>query len=115
MKILKIDQHAGFKSGSSLQGYMQASYDELVKKFGEPTLKAERDGGYDKVWTEWTLEFEVEDEEGDVDYIYATIYDWKEKSPEDSRSGQYRWHIGGFSWAAEDAVGTAFNDEVTYA
>ena len=115
MKIININNDVTFKAGSSLQGYMSASYDELVAKFGEPTYKAEKQGDFDKVWTEWVLEFEVE-EDGETDYIYATIYDWKESSPEASRTGkQYRWHIGGFSWAAEDAVGTAFNEEKQYA
>lgn len=105
MKILNITE-SNRQSGSCLQGYMTASYDELVEKFGEP-YKAEQQGGFDKVWTEWNLCFET-----DEGYVDATIYDWKENGPEASRHGQYRWHIGGFDWKAEDAVGTAFNMEV---
>lgn len=112
MKILRVDNEAGI-SGTSLQGHFAASYDELVKVFGEPT-KYEETGGYDKVWTEWSLEFEVQDEDDPDDsyYVKATIYDWKESSPYDSRSGQYRWHIGGNDWRAEDAIGTYFNQHV---
>lgn len=116
MKIISIDTDLepirnSYVSGTSLQGHFTASYDELVQVFGEPK-KYEETGGYDKVWTEWVVEFETEDEDGDTEYVTATIYDWKENGPYDSRSGQYRWHIGGRDWKAEDAVGTYFNQEL---
>ena len=102
-------EHTTAKSGTHLQGHFTATYDELVKAFGEPTYMAERDGGFDKVWTEWNLEFRVPDEDGDFDYVVATIYDWKEESPYNSRTGKpYTWHIGGFDWRAEQAVGDVF-------
>ena len=104
MKIYNVEK-TNMKSGSCLQGYMTATYDELVDKFGEP-YKAEQEGGFDKVWTEWNLMFDT-----DEGLVYATIYDWKENGPENSRSGSYRWHIGGMDWKAEDAIGTAFNDK----
>ena len=40
----------------------------------------------------------------DFDYVTATIYDWKEQS---TPMGQYRWHIGGNSHDAVEAVETA--------
>ena len=102
-------EHTNAKAGTHLQGHFTATYDELVAAFGEPTYMAERDGGFDKVWTEWNLEFRVPDEDGDFDYVTATIYDWKEESPFTSRSGKaYTWHIGGFDWRAEQAVGDVF-------
>jgi len=96
--------HTTAKSGTHLQGHFTATYDELVEAFGEATYMAERDGGFDKVWTEWTLEFE---HKGDT--VNATIYDWKEDSPYTSRNGKtYEWHIGGFDYRAEEAVGDVF-------
>ena len=89
MDIKLIDTEATV-GGTSLQGYIKTTYDEIVEVFGEPRYT----GGDDKVTTEWDLEFEVDDE-----YVVATIYDWKlGKTP----FGEYRWHIGGhFAFAAE--------------
>lgn len=101
-------EHVDFKAGSSLQGHFRATYDELVKAFGEPTYRAEQDGGFDKVWTEWRLEFA----NGRKEPVYATIYDWKEDSPFTSRTGLYTWHIGGFDYRAEVCVGNVFEDSV---
>lgn len=109
MKIKNISK-TGFQAGSHLQGHFTATYNELVKVFGEPSYKGEEQGGFDKVWTEWELSFDTDEGE-----VYATIYDWKEDSPNASRTGPYRWHIGGFDWKAEDAVGTAFNQEMSHA
>ena len=77
-------------SGSSLKGTILATYDALVEAFGEPNMLNAEPSGDDKVHNEWGIEFE----DGD-DYVYATIYDWKELSPTDSHYGEYRWHIGG--------------------
>ena len=89
MDIKLIDTEATV-GGTSLQGYIKTTYDDLVEVFGEPRYT----GGDDKVTTEWDLEFEVDDE-----YVVATIYDWKlDKTP----FGEYRWHIGGhFAFAAD--------------
>ena len=79
-------------NGTSLQGYVNAYYHQLVEKFGEPDY---RNG--DKTTVEWCLEFE--------DGTVATIYDWKEY---DTPTGMYAWHIGGRSksavWAVMDAM-----------
>ena len=91
----------GDANGTSLQGHITATYDELTSAFGEPTYCAERDGGFDKVWTEWTLTFE--------DGTVACIYDWKESSPFTSRTNTvYKWNIGGKDWRAEELVGDVF-------
>lgn len=118
MNVLGFELDDGAANGTSLQGTFTATYDELVKVFGEPNYKAERDGGFDKVWTQWEIEFKVQDEDDpeDFDYVVATIYDWKESSPLNSRDGTaYRWHVGGKDWRAEDAVGTVFNKGVSNA
>ena len=94
-----IDKDASI-TGTSLQGYIEATYDDLVKAFGKPSYDSTEDGESDKVHTQWALEFE--NEEGDL--IVATIYDWKEDSAYNSRVGKYRWHIGGNSYDAVEAV-----------
>tara|TARA_E500000081_G_scaffold145882_1_gene168269 strand:+ start:1554 stop:1886 length:333 start_codon:yes stop_codon:yes gene_type:complete len=94
-----IDKDANI-TGTSLQGHIEADFDDLVKAFGKPTYDSIEDGPSDKVHTQWALEFEDEDE----NLVVATIYDWKEDSPHTSRVGKYRWHIGGNSYDAVSAV-----------
>jgi hypothetical protein len=92
---------------TSLQGYVAATYDELVDVFGEPDYKSPGpDTEYwseDKVETEW--------EWVDEDYGKITIYDWKQfDGGRTSRSGMpYRWHIGGRSREAVDFVANRLN------
>ena len=75
--------------GTSLQGYVEANYLELVAAFGEPHYK---DG--DKTTAEWAFELELVDpDSGDEYTTTVTIYDWKMGS---TPMGQYQWHIGGF-------------------
>ena len=94
-----IDKDASI-TGTSLQGYIEADYEDLVKAFGEPTFDSTRGDEGDKVHTQWALEFE--DEEDNL--VVATIYDWKEDSAYNSRVGKYKWHIGGNSYDAVEAV-----------
>ena len=98
--MYKLDNNDAMINGTSLQGHIEATYDDLVKAYGEPAFDSTRDGESDKVHTEWALEFQ--NEVGD--YITATIYDWKEDSAYNSRVGKYRWHIGGNSYEAVEAV-----------
>jgi hypothetical protein len=65
-------------NGTSLQGYVQATYAQLVERFGQP------EGGGDKTTVEWMLKFE--------DGTVATIYDWK---VDETPTYMYNWHIGG--------------------
>jgi hypothetical protein len=78
-------------NGTSLQGYVQAYYHQLVEVFGEP------EAGGDKTTVEWCLSFE--------DGTVATIYDWKEYH---TPMGPYDWHIGGKSQKAVDRVTRTF-------
>ena len=48
-------------SGTSLQGKIFASYNDLVRMFGEPMFE----GIGDKTTTEWVIEYQVSDGEGD--------------------------------------------------
>ena len=74
-------------NGTSLKGYVTATYAELVARFGEP----ERGG--DKTTAEWALAFE--------DGTVATIYDWKEY---ETPMGEYNWHVGGANFMASVLV-----------
>ena len=59
-------------NGSSLMGYVTATYGELVGLFGEPNCPPG-----DKTWNSWDISFTVfEDDEGeDHQDIYASIYE----------------------------------------
>ena len=83
-------------NGTSLQGYVTATYDQLVERFGEP------EGGGDKTTVEWCLAFE--------DGTIATIYDWKEY---ETPMYAYDWHIGGKSNTAVTRVKQAFKQGAT--
>jgi hypothetical protein len=83
-------------NGTSLQGYVQAHYHQLVAVFGEP------DGGGDKTTVEWVLQF--------ADGTVATIYDWKES---ETPMGLYRWHIGGRNSTAVSRVTSTFKQGAT--
>ena len=113
-KILEIDNdESNFTNGSSLQGYINESYYTLVEVFGEPTYS--QPSGDGKVNTEWVLRFKVIEKDAtdpdDWEIIHATIYDWKEQGPEVARQAtQYRWHIGGKDYMAEDVVSQAIKE-----
>ena len=86
--------------GTSYQGVINTTYDEIVEKFGEPTYTDA--SPYEKVNAQWSLQFDVPTEDGeDYDYVTATIYNWKMGYiPTD----KYEWHIGGFDFEAVDLV-----------
>jgi len=70
--------------GTSLQGYMDMTYEELVLHFGEPSFF--NPGTDEKTQAEWIL---------DYDGTIITIYDYKEYGV-DVRAVT-DWHIGGKS------------------
>ena len=77
-------------TGTSLQGYVNAAYEELVALFNENL------GPSDKVFNEFRGEISVYSPEEKCHDIYTvTLYDWKEDSPLTARTGTYRWHVGG--------------------
>ena len=75
---------------------IKASYDDIVKVFGEPAFTGEGD----KVQAEW---------EGTIDGKVFTIYDYKEEQPAVSVTN---WHVGGKEKATTDAVLAHFNQEM---
>lgn len=79
---------------TSLQGYIIADYDTLVKTFGQPTIGPDTPSADDKTTCEWNLTLGGET---------VNIYDWKEYTGVTPR-GTYEWHIGGRSRAAVEAA-----------
>jgi hypothetical protein len=81
-------ENIDFGYGTSLVGYVDATYEDLCRAFGEPTLYG---SGDDKVDFEWKLRFE--------DGVCATIYNWKDyDGGYRCRNGEvYNWHIGGYN------------------
>ena len=105
MKIISVENSETVSiTGTSLLGRIKTTYDELVKKFGEPTFTKG-----DKVTAEWDLSFTCLDEDGDEDYVTATIYDW---NMDVTPIGEHNWNIGGVRGKnAVDAVYTAMEIE----
>ena len=109
MKLISVNANPNL---TSLQGYIECSYNELCKLFGRP-FKYEGD----KVTTEWNLTIRDDD---DISHTII-IYDWKEAKPP---RGIYNWHIGGHNKAAarvlhdfseqENLKETAWLDKHTY-
>lgn len=87
---------------SHLQGYIEITYDEIVKKLGEPILQ--EDG--DKSDAEWNICFT---DTGTV----ATIYNWKDGKNYLGADGDIPevitdWHIGGLEHIAVNLVNELF-------
>ena len=83
-------------NGTSLQGYITATYADLVERFGEPEC------GGDKTTVEWMLKF--------ADGTVATIYDWK---LDETPTYMYNWHIGGKNNTAVTRVTSTFKQGAT--
>ncbi len=95
--VLK-DNDRSWEWGTSLMGYLTASYDKLVFAFGEPTNTTP--SGDDKVTCEWQIRFK--------DGTCATIYDWKEYGR--SYKKVTDWHIGGMNQRAVNYVKDVYED-----
>ena len=82
IKVLSIEN--ADESGTSLQGYINATYSQLLDALGKPTY--DEPSGDDKVQVEWVVEFE-----GDI----FTIYDWKTGSREYTENELKTFNVGG--------------------
>lgn len=104
----KIKSRSAFVS-TSLQGYLTASYADLVKVFGHPQLTETTGDG--KVDLEWELQVEDSDHNAIRPF---TIYNWKDYDGgyEAMSNPEYRWHIGGTSGIVSAYVSEYFNKEV---
>ena len=86
-----------FTDGTSLQGYVRITYQQLVERLG----KSIKFKDFDKVPEEWVV----------IDRgVTATIYVYKvTKAPKE----EYWWHVGGHSTRALDVVRELFpNNEI---
>ena len=77
--------------GTYLRGYIKATYEQLLKTFGEPH---DPNGDNYKTDVEWAFEF--------ADGTIATLYNWKNGKNYLGAEGLelndiYEWHVGGFS------------------
>ena len=78
--------------GTYLQGYVKATYEQLLKAFGSPHM--DQCDNY-KTDVEWAFKFS--------DGTIATLYNWKNgKNYLGEAEGLelddiYEWHVGGFS------------------
>ena len=77
--------------GTSLQGYIKASYEQLLKAFGPPNPRL--CDNY-KTDVEWAFEF--------ADGTVATLYNWKNGKNYNGDEGLelndiYEWNVGGRS------------------
>ena len=101
--ITDIENSQSIKTnGSSLVGYVEATYEELIKAFGEPTYG--EPSADEKVQKEWNLEFET----ADGNLTVATIYDYCAGERGYLEPG-YRWHVGGYKYDALELVEEALS------
>ena len=101
MTFITHNQESININGTSLQGEIDASYQELCDLFGAPT----GGDGY-KTDAEWEVKFS--------DGTIATIYNWKNGKNYEGENGQAveqirDWHIGGHSAQAETNVQIALD------
>lgn len=80
--------------GSHFLGYIETSYDKLVKLFGEPYIIPDPD----KQLLDWNIK--------DNKHNILEIYDYKSGLNLDvlKRLKSYKWHIGGLSHEAADKL-----------
>ena len=104
----EIKERTSFVS-TSLQGYIEASYADLVKVFGHP--QCTESSGDGKVDIEWELK--IVDKDFDTTYP-ITIYNWKDYDGGYTAmsSETYNWHIGGNAAIVSAYVKEYFDKEV---
>ena len=81
-KVLSIED--ADESGTFLQGYINATYSQLLEALGEPTYN--EPSGDNKTQVKWVVEFK-----GDI----FTIYDWKTYSREYTENELKTFNVGG--------------------
>ena len=89
-KVLSIEN--ANETGTSLQGYINATYSQLLEVLGKPTY--DEPSGDDKVQLEWVIEFK-----GNI----FTIYDWKTGSREYTENELTEFNVGGTT-SADDFI-----------
>lgn len=86
-KAVRGMRRGGESSGSSLNGIVRTTYQQLVDTFGEPAWGPNEESGDGKVTCYWDITF------GDKNRTYASIYDWK--TSDGTPMHEYEWHVGG--------------------
>ena len=84
MKTLNSVQASELSTGTSLKGYINGTYSQLIEILGEPTYNETSGDG--KVNFEWVVE-----SNGEI----FTVYDWKTYSAMYSMEGLTTWNVGG--------------------
>ena len=80
--------------GSSLKGYLKnITTNQLIEAFGEPNYEGTADG---KVSMEWLILTEREDDDGNIESSFFTLYDWKGSRPNNSND-EWDINVGGKS------------------
>ena len=82
MKVFKKDESFDV-AGTSLSGYVNASYPQLVRALGEPTF--DKPSGDNKTQKEWIVQFK-----GNI----FTIYDWKTFDVEYTMNNLNKFNVG---------------------
>ena len=92
MTKLKVfdEMDAPDTSGTSLKGYVNATYDELFDLLGEPTFNEESGDG--KVQVEWNVKY--------LDEVF-TIYDWKTYNRDFTLNKLDVFNVGGKTYAGD--------------
>lgn len=117
MQTIQFIPCTEFASGTSLQGKIFASYNDLIDMFGEPAFE----GIGDKTTTEWTIDYQVSDDEGDRKYGTFTLYDWHFARDLNDNYAVTQWNVGGRGYddsSAADIAQKIFektNDSLVYA
>jgi hypothetical protein len=109
MKIYEYEVNEIGKTGSSLKGYVNTTYDKLVSVLGKPSY-TDADP-YAKVSCEWNLTVKVEDSYDSDDYTYEdiSIYSWKYGCiPVEECS----WNVGGFCFESEDIAKAILDNSI---
>ena len=100
MRTLRSQYTASNKVyGTSLKGYISATYKQLVAILGEPTFNSP--SGDNKTQVEWIVKFKNN---------YFTIYDWKTYDREYTLNELSVFHVGGKVDASEFII--ALDDKI---
>lgn len=91
MQTIQFIPCENFSTGTSLQGSIEASYNDLVRMFGKPAYE----GIGDKVTTEFVIDYQVSDGRGESKYGTFTLYDWHFARNLNDDYAVTKWNVGG--------------------
>ena len=91
--------------GTSLRGSINASTSQLKDMFGDPWYE----GIGDKITTDFCIDYQVSDGEGDRKYGTFTVYDWHYARNLHDDYAETEWNIGGKSYDDYEAASLALD------